>query len=174
MRGQGGRNRRRQDREACGTTDKKVCFFSLMHQKAEAWRTGLEVLDRTGPDRTRLDRTGPDRMVTWLSLLFSRASWYLGSSVVMVNLSLKMYKSRAKDLHRSGCNELLRPDILTALYQSTAGSKWKYREQYERAKDKFTSVLETPEYEAHKRSKKITDVRFYSSRRLAFLTGDVR
>ncbi|KAM9710363.1 nebulin isoform 6-T7 [Menidia menidia] len=70
----------------------------------------------------------------------------------------KMYKSRAKDLHRSGCNELLRPDILTALYQSTAGSKWKYREQYERAKDKFTSVLETPEYEAHKRSKKITDI----------------
>ncbi|XP_035801092.2 nebulin isoform X6 [Amphiprion ocellaris] len=69
-----------------------------------------------------------------------------------------MYKSRAKDLLRSGCNELLRPDILTALYQSTMGSKWRYREQYERAKDKFTSVLETPEYEAHKRSKKISDI----------------
>ncbi|XP_041857200.1 nebulin isoform X5 [Melanotaenia boesemani] len=69
-----------------------------------------------------------------------------------------MYKSRAKDLLKSGCNELLRPDILTALYQSIAGSKWKYREQYERAKDKFTSVLETPEYEAHKRSKKISDI----------------
>ncbi|XP_071775705.1 nebulin [Centroberyx gerrardi] len=68
------------------------------------------------------------------------------------------YKSRAKDLLKSGCNELLRPDILTALYQSTMGSKWKYREQYERAKDKFTSVLETPEYEAHKRSKKISDI----------------
>lgn len=36
--------------------------------------------------------------------------------------------------------------------------QWKYREQYERAKDKFTSILDTPEYEAHKRSKKITDV----------------
>ncbi|XP_035994884.1 nebulin isoform X17 [Fundulus heteroclitus] len=70
----------------------------------------------------------------------------------------KMYKSRAKDLLKNGCNELLRPDILTALCQSIMGSKWKYREQYERAKDKFTSVLETPEYEAHKRSKKITDV----------------
>ncbi|XP_027878911.1 nebulin isoform X29 [Xiphophorus couchianus] len=70
----------------------------------------------------------------------------------------KMYKSRAKDLLKSGCNEFLRPDILTALCQSVMGSKWKYREQYERAKDKFTSVLETPEYEAHKRSKKITDV----------------
>ncbi|XP_071337112.1 nebulin isoform X4 [Trachinotus anak] len=68
------------------------------------------------------------------------------------------YKSRAKDLLKSGCNELLRPDILTALYQSTIGSKWRYREQYERAKDKFTSVLETPEYEAHKRSKKISDI----------------
>ncbi|MEQ2259991.1 hypothetical protein XENORESO_017361 [Xenotaenia resolanae] len=70
----------------------------------------------------------------------------------------KKYKSRAKDLLKNGCNELLRPDILTALCQSIMGSKWKYREQYERAKDKFTSVLETPEYEAHKRSKKITDI----------------
>ncbi|XP_029980825.1 nebulin [Sphaeramia orbicularis] len=70
----------------------------------------------------------------------------------------RMYTSRAKDLHRSGCNELLRPDILTALYTTCLGSKWKYREQYERAKDKFTSVLETPEYEAHKRSKKISDI----------------
>uniref|UniRef100_A0A3Q2UJB2 Nebulin n=1 Tax=Fundulus heteroclitus TaxID=8078 RepID=A0A3Q2UJB2_FUNHE len=73
-------------------------------------------------------------------------------------MSQKIYKSRAKDLLKNGCNELLRPDILTALCQSIMGSKWKYREQYERAKDKFTSVLETPEYEAHKRSKKITDV----------------
>ncbi|XP_038577038.1 nebulin isoform X8 [Micropterus salmoides] len=69
-----------------------------------------------------------------------------------------MYKSRAKDLLKSGCTELLRPDILTALYQSTMSSKWKYREQYERAKDKFTSILETPEYEAHRRSKKISDI----------------
>lgn len=35
----------------------------------------------------------------------------------------KMYKSRAKDLLKGGCNELLRPDILTALYQTTMGSK---------------------------------------------------
>ncbi|KAM6934332.1 nebulin [Xenentodon cancila] len=70
----------------------------------------------------------------------------------------KKYKSRAKDLLKSGCNELLRPDILTALCQSITGSKWKYREQYERAKDKFTSILETPEYESHKRSKKISDI----------------
>uniref|UniRef100_A0A671W6P7 Nebulin n=1 Tax=Sparus aurata TaxID=8175 RepID=A0A671W6P7_SPAAU len=73
-------------------------------------------------------------------------------------MSQARYKSKAKDLLKSGCNELLRPDILTALYQSTMGSKWRYREQYERAKDKFTSILETPEYEAHKRSKKISDI----------------
>lgn len=36
--------------------------------------------------------------------------------------------------------------------------QWRYREQYEQAKDKFTSILDTPEYEAHKRSKKISDV----------------
>lgn len=34
-----------------------------------------------------------------------------------------MYKSKAKDLLKSGCNELLRPDLLTALYQSTMTSK---------------------------------------------------
>ncbi|XP_049450964.1 nebulin isoform X44 [Epinephelus fuscoguttatus] len=68
------------------------------------------------------------------------------------------YKSRAKDLLRIGCNELHRPDILTALFQSSMTSKWRYREQYERAKDKFTSILETPEYEAHRRSKKIGDI----------------
>ncbi|XP_067372352.1 nebulin isoform X7 [Channa argus] len=68
------------------------------------------------------------------------------------------YKSRAKDLLKTGCNDLLRLDILTALYQSTIGSKWKYREQYERVKDKFTYVLETPEYETQKRSKKISDI----------------
>ncbi|XP_070771377.1 nebulin [Enoplosus armatus] len=78
------------------------------------------------------------------------------SASILINDAL--YKSRAKDLLKSGCNELLRPDILTALYQSTMSSKWRYREQYERAKDKFTSVLETPEYEAHKRSKKISDI----------------
>ncbi|XP_058468776.1 nebulin isoform X5 [Solea solea] len=70
----------------------------------------------------------------------------------------KLYKTRAKDLLKSGCNELRRPEILTALYQSVMGSKWRYREQYERAKDKFTSVLETPLYETQKRSKKIGDI----------------
>lgn len=33
------------------------------------------------------------------------------------------YKSKARDLLRSGCNELLRPDILTALFSTTMGSK---------------------------------------------------
>ncbi|XP_061774185.1 nebulin isoform X7 [Nerophis ophidion] len=70
----------------------------------------------------------------------------------------KRYTSRAKDLLRSGCNELHRPDILTALYGTVLGSKWHYREQYERAKDKFTSILDTPVYETHKRSLKIGDI----------------
>ncbi|XP_041662383.1 nebulin isoform X3 [Cheilinus undulatus] len=70
----------------------------------------------------------------------------------------KRYKSKARNLLKSGCNELRRPDILTAMYSTTMGSKWRYREQYERAKDKFTSILETPEYEAHRRSKKISDI----------------
>uniref|UniRef100_A0A4W5P4G9 Nebulin n=1 Tax=Hucho hucho TaxID=62062 RepID=A0A4W5P4G9_9TELE len=71
--------------------------------------------------------------------------------------SQKKYRSRARALLENGCNELLRPDILSAIYQSSAQCKWKYREQYERAKDKFTSILETPEHESHKRSKAIRD-----------------
>ncbi|XP_077393753.1 nebulin [Festucalex cinctus] len=70
----------------------------------------------------------------------------------------KRYKSKAKELHKSGCNELHRPDILTALVQTYLGSKWHYREQYERAKDKFTSILDTPAYETTQRGKKIGDI----------------
>ncbi|XP_066542162.1 nebulin [Hoplias malabaricus] len=68
------------------------------------------------------------------------------------------YKFRAKELLKSGCNELLRPDILNALYNSGMWSKWKYKEQYERLKSKFTSVLDTPEHHVHKRSKQISDI----------------
>ncbi|KAJ3592429.1 hypothetical protein NHX12_007556, partial [Muraenolepis orangiensis] len=77
-------------------------------------------------------------------------------------MSQAKYKGRAKDLLKSGCNELLRPDILTALYQTTMGSKWRYRALYERAKGKFTSILETPEYESHRVSKKIGDNNYKS------------
>ncbi|XP_028981654.2 nebulin isoform X6 [Esox lucius] len=69
----------------------------------------------------------------------------------------KRYRSRAKELLKNGCNELLRPDILSAIYQSSVQCKWKYREQYERAKDKFTSILETPWHESHKRVKALAD-----------------
>ncbi|KAI7808891.1 nebulin-like [Triplophysa rosa] len=68
------------------------------------------------------------------------------------------YKFKAKELLKSGCNELLRPDILNAMYNSSMWSKWKYREQYERAKSKFTSVLDTPDYKIAKRSKQISDI----------------
>ncbi|XP_036401156.1 nebulin [Megalops cyprinoides] len=68
------------------------------------------------------------------------------------------YKSRAKELLKSGCNELLRPDILSAIYNSSMWSKWKYREQYEQGKDKYTPVLETPQHQIHKRSKQISDI----------------
>uniref|UniRef100_A0A674DR72 Nebulin n=1 Tax=Salmo trutta TaxID=8032 RepID=A0A674DR72_SALTR len=71
--------------------------------------------------------------------------------------SQKKYRSRARVLLKNGCNEPLRPDILSAIYQSSEQCKWKYRQQYERAKGKFTSILETPEHESHKRSKAIGD-----------------
>ncbi|XP_037395338.1 nebulin isoform X16 [Pygocentrus nattereri] len=68
------------------------------------------------------------------------------------------YKVRAKELLRGGCNELLRPDILNALYNSSMWSKWKYKEQYERLKSKYTAVLDTPEHQVHKRRKQISDI----------------
>nr|XP_029517707.1 nebulin-like [Oncorhynchus nerka] len=71
--------------------------------------------------------------------------------------SQNKHRSRARVLLKNGCNELLLPDILSAIYQSSEQCKWKYREQYERAKNKFTSILETPEHESHKRSKAIGD-----------------
>ncbi|KAJ8407124.1 hypothetical protein AAFF_G00288000 [Aldrovandia affinis] len=72
--------------------------------------------------------------------------------------SQNKYKSRAKELLKSGCNELLRPDILGAIYNSSMWSKYKYRQQYEDTKDKYTTVLETPQHHVHKRSKQISDI----------------
>ncbi|XP_016302294.1 nebulin-like isoform X17 [Sinocyclocheilus anshuiensis] len=68
------------------------------------------------------------------------------------------YKFKAKELLKSGCNELRRPDILVAMYNSGMWSKWKYREHYERAKSKYTAVLDTPNYQVAKRSKQISDI----------------
>ncbi|XP_035376008.1 nebulin isoform X18 [Electrophorus electricus] len=68
------------------------------------------------------------------------------------------YRRRAKELLKSGCKELLRPDILNAMYNSSMWSKWKYREQYERVKSKYTAVLDTPEHQVHKRRKQISDI----------------
>uniref|UniRef100_A0A8C1JAW6 Nebulin n=1 Tax=Cyprinus carpio TaxID=7962 RepID=A0A8C1JAW6_CYPCA len=73
-------------------------------------------------------------------------------------MSQGKYKFKAKELLKSGCNELLRPDILVAMYNSGMWSKWKYREQYERAKSKYTAVLDTPNYQVAKRSKQISDI----------------
>uniref|UniRef100_A0A671PSI9 Nebulin-like n=1 Tax=Sinocyclocheilus anshuiensis TaxID=1608454 RepID=A0A671PSI9_9TELE len=73
-------------------------------------------------------------------------------------LSQGKYKFKAKELLKSGCNELRRPDILVAMYNSGMWSKWKYREHYERAKSKYTAVLDTPNYQVAKRSKQISDI----------------
>ncbi|GAA6108157.1 nebulin isoform X35 [Tachysurus ichikawai] len=74
------------------------------------------------------------------------------------NMSQFKYKVRAKELLKSGCNELHRPDLLNAMYNTSMWSKWKYRSQYERLKSKYTSVLETPEHQVHKRRKQIGDI----------------
>ncbi|TSM68907.1 Nebulin [Bagarius yarrelli] len=73
------------------------------------------------------------------------------------NMSQFKYRIRAKELLKSGCNELRRPDLLTAIYNTGMWSKWKYRSQYERLKSKYTSVLETPEHQVHKLRKQISD-----------------
>ncbi|XP_041118206.1 nebulin-like isoform X20 [Polyodon spathula] len=74
-------------------------------------------------------------------------------------INQKKYKFVAKKLLQQGCNEILRPDILTALYNTNLWSQWKYRAEYEKEKDKFTSVLDTPEHaRTQKVNKQISDI----------------
>ncbi|XP_057407768.1 nebulin isoform X7 [Balaenoptera acutorostrata] len=71
----------------------------------------------------------------------------------------RKYKSSAKMLLKQGCNEILRPDMLTALYNTYMWSQIKYRKNYEETKDKFTSVVDTPEHlRTTKVNKQISDI----------------
>ncbi|XP_074192347.1 nebulin isoform X20 [Rhinolophus sinicus] len=71
----------------------------------------------------------------------------------------RKYKSSAKMILKQGCNELLRPDILTALYNSYMWSQIQYRKKYEKSKDKFTSIVDTPEHlRTTKVNKQISDI----------------
>ncbi|XP_024836416.1 nebulin isoform X17 [Bos taurus] len=71
----------------------------------------------------------------------------------------RKYKSSAKMLLKQGCNEILRPDMLTALYNTYMWSQIKYRKNYEETKDKFTSIVDTPEHlRTTKVNKQISDI----------------
>ncbi|XP_048164691.1 nebulin isoform X4 [Corvus hawaiiensis] len=71
----------------------------------------------------------------------------------------KSYKSFAKMLLQHGCNEILRPDMLTALYNTYLWSQIQYKKDYEKKKDKYTTVLDTPEYlRTSKVNKQISDI----------------
>ncbi|KAM4859048.1 nebulin [Thomomys bottae] len=71
----------------------------------------------------------------------------------------RKYKSSAKMLLKQGCNEILRPDMLTALYNTYMWSQIKYRKKYEKSKDKFTSIVDTPEHlRMTKVNKQISDI----------------
>ncbi|XP_070279119.1 nebulin isoform X10 [Myotis yumanensis] len=74
-------------------------------------------------------------------------------------ISQRKYKSSAKMLLKRGCNEILRPDMLTALYNTYMWSQIKYRKKYEKSKDKFTSIVDTPEHlRTTKVNKQISDI----------------
>ncbi|XP_029461331.1 nebulin isoform X6 [Rhinatrema bivittatum] len=74
-------------------------------------------------------------------------------------LDAKKYKTRAKLMLQQGCNEILRPDLLRALYNSKMWSQWRYKELYEKHKDKYTSILDTPEHHrAQRADKQISDI----------------
>ncbi|XP_058277398.1 nebulin isoform X6 [Hirundo rustica] len=71
----------------------------------------------------------------------------------------KSYKSLAKMLLQHGCNEILRPDMLTALYNTYLWSQIQYKKDYEKKKGKYTTVLDTPEYlRTSKVNKQISDI----------------
>ncbi|KYO18010.1 nebulin-related-anchoring protein isoform A [Alligator mississippiensis] len=74
-------------------------------------------------------------------------------------LDEKKYKSNAKMFLQHGCNELRRPDMLTALYNTNLWSKFKYRKEYEKLKDKYTTIVDTPEHLRNtKVNKQISDI----------------
>ncbi|XP_052531150.1 nebulin isoform X49 [Tympanuchus pallidicinctus] len=74
-------------------------------------------------------------------------------------LDANSYKSLAKMLLKQGCNEILRPDILTALYNSYLWSQVEYKKDYEKKKDKYTTVVDTPEnLRTAKVNKQISDI----------------
>uniref|UniRef100_A0A8C4N127 Nebulin n=1 Tax=Equus asinus asinus TaxID=83772 RepID=A0A8C4N127_EQUAS len=74
-------------------------------------------------------------------------------------ISQRKYKSSAKMLLKQGCNEILRPDMLTALYNTYMWSQIRYRKNYEKTKDKFTSIVDTPEHlRTTKVNKQISDI----------------
>ncbi|XP_068051200.1 nebulin isoform X13 [Anomalospiza imberbis] len=71
----------------------------------------------------------------------------------------KSYKSFAKMLLQHGCNEIQRPDMLTALYNTYLWSQIQYKKDYEKKKGKYTTVLDTPEYlRTTKVNKQISDI----------------
>uniref|UniRef100_A0A8C8E913 Nebulin n=1 Tax=Otus sunia TaxID=257818 RepID=A0A8C8E913_9STRI len=71
----------------------------------------------------------------------------------------KKYKSFAKMLLQHGCNEILRPGVLTALYDTYLWSQIEYKKEYEKKKDKFTTVVDTPEHlRTTKVNKQISDI----------------
>ncbi|XP_036599905.1 nebulin [Trichosurus vulpecula] len=84
---------------------------------------------------------------------------HLLAKTVGEQISQKKYKSSAKMFLRHGCNEILRPDMLTALYNTHMWSQIKYKKNYEKTKDKFTSVVDTPEHlRTTKVNKQISDI----------------
>ncbi|KAM9380178.1 nebulin isoform 3-T4 [Phaethornis superciliosus] len=71
----------------------------------------------------------------------------------------RTYTSLAKMLLQQGCNEILRVDMLTALYNTHLRSQIEYKKDYEKKKGKYTTVLDTPEYlRTTKVNKQISDI----------------
>ncbi|XP_074450191.1 nebulin isoform X38 [Larus michahellis] len=71
----------------------------------------------------------------------------------------RQYKCLAKMLLQQGCNEILRPDMLTALYNTYLWSQVEYKKDYEKKKDKYTTVVDTPEHlRTTKVNKQISDI----------------
>ncbi|XP_030309704.1 nebulin [Calypte anna] len=71
----------------------------------------------------------------------------------------RSYTSLAKMLQQQGCNEILRLDMLTALYNTHLRSQIEYKKDYEKKKGKYTTVVDTPEYlRTTKVNKQISDI----------------
>lgn len=133
---------------------KSACFIHLcVFCRSPSLKTWIIQVPRNVQESTENSTWPADSYLNKTSPVYNSKRTLIWSDRCHQSHILGQFLSLFERKFRRGTNWVVLTCILfISLHQ------WRYREQYERAKDKFTTVLETPQYETHKRSKKISDV----------------